>query len=470
MRDSVVSVLMSPDFFFRFDASRRTKAHPAALGLRARQPAELLPLVEHARRRAAARAAAGDLHKPEVLAAQARRMLKDARVRGPGRRVRRQLARLPPLRGTSTPSIASASRASPTSCARRCSRSRSASSLDVVQHESARSSICSMPTTRSSIRCSPSTTACPAPAASDDWVRVDDADQLRRGGLLPMAVFLTKNAPGLRTSPVKRGYWVAKNVLGERIPPPPAEVPELPRDEAKLDLPLREALARHRDDAELRRLPCHASIRSGWCSKASARSANAGDSDLAGPSGRRRRDVPRRQRGHGVDGLRQLHPRPPAGRFRRQPLPQAARLRPRPQPDALRRADDRGDARKLAADGYRFDSLVESIVTSPQFLNQARPDAARHRKVNTMSHENARRRQSPAPRRFRAGRCSRASASRWPCPGSNRCPAWSTARWPRPRARSRDRRSEALRRRLFMGNGINPQPLVGQGHRAPTWS
>ena len=33
-----------------------------------------------------------------------------------------------------------------------------------------------------------------------------------------MAVFLTKNAPGLRTSPVKRGYWVVKNVLGEHIP------------------------------------------------------------------------------------------------------------------------------------------------------------------------------------------------------------------------------------------------------------
>ena len=46
-----------------------------------------------------AHAAAGDLHKPDVLAAQARRMLQDDRVRRPGDRVRRQLARLPPLRG-----------------------------------------------------------------------------------------------------------------------------------------------------------------------------------------------------------------------------------------------------------------------------------------------------------------------------------------------------------------------------------
>src|SRR5437764_6380036 len=71
-----------------------------------------------------------------------------------------------------------------------------------------------------------------------------------------MSVFLSKNAPGLRTSPVKRGYWVVKSVLGERIPPPPAAVPELPRDEAKLDLPLREVLAHHREDPSC--AACHA--------------------------------------------------------------------------------------------------------------------------------------------------------------------------------------------------------------------
>ena len=65
-----------------------------------------------------------------------------------------------------------------------------------------------------------------------------------------MAVFLTKNAPGLRTSPVKRGYWVVRRLLGERIPPPPPNVPELPNDESKLgELTLRETLAKHRDHA-----------------------------------------------------------------------------------------------------------------------------------------------------------------------------------------------------------------------------
>src|SRR2546423_2359021 len=91
---------------------------------------------------------------------------------------------------------------------------------------------------------------------ADHWVKVDNANEYGRGGLLPMGVFLTQNAPGLRTSPVKRGYWVVRGVLGEQIPPPPAVVPELPHDEAKLDLPLREVLARHRQDPGC--ASCHA--------------------------------------------------------------------------------------------------------------------------------------------------------------------------------------------------------------------
>src|SRR5256885_8069422 len=90
-----------------------------------------------------------------------------------------------------------------------------------------------------------------------EWVHVKNADLYGRGGLLPMSVFLTKNAPGLRTSPVKRGYWVVRRLLGEQIPPPPPKVPELPSDEGKLgDLTLRELLARHREDKSC--AGCHA--------------------------------------------------------------------------------------------------------------------------------------------------------------------------------------------------------------------
>jgi hypothetical protein len=80
------------------------------------------------------------------------------------------------------------------------------------------------------------------------WIRLEGAKEAGRGGLLSMGVFLTQNSPGLRTSPVKRGYWVVRKLLGEKIPPPPPNVPELPDSEHDTgELTLRELLARHRE-------------------------------------------------------------------------------------------------------------------------------------------------------------------------------------------------------------------------------
>jgi hypothetical protein len=90
----------------------------------------------------------------------------------------------------------------------------------------------------------------PSDVKPGDWFRVDGAKALHRGGLIPMGVFLTQNAPGLRTSPVKRGYWVVRRLLGEKIPAPPPNVPELPSSEHELgDLSLRELLEKHREHA-----------------------------------------------------------------------------------------------------------------------------------------------------------------------------------------------------------------------------
>ena len=80
------------------------------------------------------------------------------------------------------------------------------------------------------------------------WVRIENANRYGRGGILPMAVFMTKNSPGLRTSPVKRGFWVVRQLLGTHIPAPPPNVPDLPEDESQLgELTLRQVLEKHRD-------------------------------------------------------------------------------------------------------------------------------------------------------------------------------------------------------------------------------
>ena len=143
---------------------------------------------------------------------------------------------------------------------------------------------------------------------ADNWVRVDDANRYGRGGLLPMAVFLTQNSPGLRTSPVKRGYWVVRRVLGETIPPPPPVVPELPQDEAKIG----SAAARHAGEASgesgLRR--CHARFDSfglafeGYGPVGERRDEGSGRTAGGYASG-----VSRRQRGHWARRRADLHPR-----------------------------------------------------------------------------------------------------------------------------------------------------------------
>ncbi|MGE3310890.1 MAG: DUF1592 domain-containing protein [Limisphaerales bacterium] len=54
-----------------------------------------------------------------------------------------------------------------------------------------------------------------------------------RGGILGMPATLATTSFPNRTSPVRRGVWVLEQILGERIPPPPADVPELDNQDAK---------------------------------------------------------------------------------------------------------------------------------------------------------------------------------------------------------------------------------------------
>src|SRR5262249_36789836 len=121
----------------------------------------------------------------------------------------------------------------------------------------------------------------------------------------PMAVFLTKNAPGLRTSPVKRGYWVVTRVLGERIPPPPPTVPELPKDEANLgELTLPQFLARHREEKSC--AACHARFDSfGLVFEGFGPVGERRTKDLGGKPVADTAPFPDGQDRKGIDGLRE---------------------------------------------------------------------------------------------------------------------------------------------------------------------
>lgn len=70
-----------------------------------------------------------------------------------------------------------------------------------------------------------------------------------RSGILTHASILTLTSNPGRTSPVKRGKWILENLFGDAPPPAPPGVPELEETaEASPDASLREQLAQHRAD------------------------------------------------------------------------------------------------------------------------------------------------------------------------------------------------------------------------------
>ncbi len=200
-----------------------------------------------------------------------------------------------------------------------------------------------------------------------DWVRIDQASRYDRGGLLPMSVFLTANSPGLRTSPVKRGYWVVRRVLGERIPPPPAAVPDLPNDEKDLgDLTLRQVLAKHRADPSC--ASCHARFDSfGLVFEGFGPVGEKRQNDFGGRPVDTRAEFPGGKEATGLGGLRDYI----RGHREKDFVDNLARkLLAYGLGRTLLMSDDALVAEmkaNLARDGHRFGLLIDTIVTSAQF-------------------------------------------------------------------------------------------------------
>jgi hypothetical protein len=365
LRDTLASVLLSPHFYYRIDPTAPgTAAQPLpdyALASRlsyflwsSMPDDELL-----------AHAAAGDLHRPEVLTAQARRMLRDPKVRGLATEFGgnwldfRRFDEHNSVDRQRFPSFTNELRHSMFEEPVRYLIEVAQQNRSVLDLLDGNDTFVNRPLARHY--------GMPEP---DGWVHVEDARRYGLGGLLPMAVFLTKNAPGLRTSPVKRGYWVVRRLLGEQIPPPPPAVPELPKDEANLgELTLPQLLARHRADKNCaschRRFDSVGLVFEGFGPIGERRTLDLGGRPVATtatfPDGRDR---------NGVEGLR-------------------AYLRDRRQADyvdnlcrklfsyALGRGLQLSDnptleemKARLAGERYAFGSLVEAVVTSPQFLNK----------------------------------------------------------------------------------------------------
>jgi hypothetical protein len=369
IRDAVASILLSPHFCYRLDLpAAGTAARPLgdyALASRlsyflwSSMPDEEL----------LAHAAAGDLHKPDVLVEQARRMLRDPRVRGLAEQFAgnwlefRRFEEQNTVDRTRFPSFTNDLRQAMAEEPVRYFIYVAGQDRSVLDFLDADYTFVNPVLAKHY--------GMPVPdLAPDKWMKVDSAHRYGRGGLPPMAVFLTRNSPGLRTSPVKRGYWVVRRLLGEHIPAPPPEVPELPKDEAKLgDQTLPQLLARHRADKAC--AGCHQRFDSlGLTFEGYGPIGERRTRDLGGRPIEATATFPDGSDGTGLHGLRRYLTEKRQEEFIENlcrklfayALSRTLTLSDKTTVDTMRA--------RLAKEGDRFGSVVESIITSPQFLNK----------------------------------------------------------------------------------------------------
>ncbi|HEY0456871.1 MAG TPA: DUF1592 domain-containing protein [Verrucomicrobiae bacterium] len=95
-------------------------------------------------------------------------------------------------------------------------------------------------------------------SSSNEWQRVSAVQKFGRGGILGQATTLAKQSGASRTSPILRGNWINEVLLGERLPRPPKDVPRLPEDEATETLTVRQLTEKHSSDP--RCAGCHVRI------------------------------------------------------------------------------------------------------------------------------------------------------------------------------------------------------------------
>jgi len=201
------------------------------------------------------------------------------------------------------------------------------------------------------------------------WKSVTGLHDAGRGGLFGMAVILTKNSAGERTSPVKRGFWSVHHLLGQHFPPPPANVPELPASEKAATATIRELLAAHVADAQC--AMCHTHIDGlGLAMEGFDPIGRSRTKDSAGRNIDNVATLPNGQTAKGIPGLieyvekyrRQDFVRTLCRKFLGYALGRSVNLSDQPLLMEMEQALEKND--------YRFLILFDLVVRSPQFRQQ----------------------------------------------------------------------------------------------------
>jgi len=200
-----------------------------------------------------------------------------------------------------------------------------------------------------------------------EWQRVDGVRAHGRGGVLAFGAILAKQSGASRTSPVLRGNWLLESLLGERLPKPPKNVPQLPDDEAATDgLTVRQLVEKHRSVASC--AACHSRIDPfGFALEAYDPIGRLRHDDLGGRPVDTRAELKDGARFEGLDGLKNYLKTRRREEFRRNfcrkllgyALGRAVQLSDEPLIDEM--------LRRLEAGGDRFSAALETIVRSKPF-------------------------------------------------------------------------------------------------------
>ena len=200
-------------------------------------------------------ASAGQLRNPDVLAAQARRMLQDARVRRLATEFACQWLHIYDFDTLDEKS----EKHFPEFAGLRGDMYEESIRFftDAFQHDASVLSFFDADHTFANDRLAKFYGI--ADVAGPDWRRIDGLKQLGRGGLLGHSTTLAKQSGASRTSPILRGNWISEVLLGEKLPKPPKGVPQLPEDETATEgKTVRELVELHSIDEKC--IHCHQRI------------------------------------------------------------------------------------------------------------------------------------------------------------------------------------------------------------------
>ena len=197
------------------------------------------------------------------------------------------------------------------------------------------------------------------------WQRIDGLRAKGRGGILGFASTLAKQSGASRTSPILRGNWLSEVVLGERLPRPPKGVPVLP-EEPPQGLTERQLIERHSSDEQC--AGCHQRIDPfGFALEGFDAIGRARSQDAAGLPIDTRTRLPGGTAIEGLAGLRSYLINTRSDDFLRQfsrkllgyALGRSVQLSDQPLIAAM--------LTRLKADDHSVGAAIELIVLSPQF-------------------------------------------------------------------------------------------------------